>query len=379
MRIIKKTIISLVAFTCLLSPMLQASEDAKKAHKMPTPKADIYIIETASDLPIVLKYPAEIKSYKNVNVVSRVIGVLEKKFFTEGQDVKEGDLLYQIEDDIYKAKVDAAKASVQMSQASLDNAIRKWERVKKLFASKAVSTETKDNSFSSYEQAMASLALSKAQLHQAQIDLDYTKVKAPINGTTGLKKVDVGDLVSSNPPTKLISITKNDVIYVEFSMPLSDYKNIKNNLWVLPKKNELKVTLQIDNKPTKKMGLVNFMDVNVDKSTSTVKIRASVDNADSYLMPGSFVRVFLNNVVQKNVITIPQKAVLQNPLGTIVFVENQGKVGVRPVIVGKETGNKYVVAGGPLKSGDRVIVNNFFRLKPGGLVDADKVINQQGE
>ena len=379
MRIIKKTIISLVAFTCLLSPMLQASEGAKKAHKMPTPKADIYIIETASDLPIVLKYPAEIKSYKDVNVVSRVLGVLEKKFFTEGQNVKEGDLLYQIEDDIYKAKVDAAKASVQMSQASLDNAVRKWKRVKKLFASKAVSTETKDNSFSSYEQAMASLALSKAQLHQAQIDLDYTKVKAPINGTTGLKKVDVGDLVSSNPPTKLISITKNDVIYVEFSMPLSDYKNIKNNLWVLPKKNELKVTLQIDNKPTKKMGLVNFMDVNVDKSTSTVKIRASVDNADSYLMPGSFVRVFLNNVVQKNVITIPQKAVLQNPLGTIVFVENQGKVGVRPVIVGKETGNKYVVAGGPLKSGDRVIVNNFFRLKPGGLVDADKVINQQGE
>jgi membrane fusion protein (multidrug efflux system) len=108
-------------------------------------------------------------------------------------------------------------------------------------------------------------------------------------------------------------------------------------------------------------------------------MRALVDNSDGYLMAGSFVRVVLNDIVQKNVITIPQKAVLQNPLGTIVFVEDNGKVGVKPIIIGNETGENYVVAGGPLQSGDKVIVNNFFRLKPGTDVVVDKIINQQGK
>lgn len=368
----KKTLLTL---SLLLLPVLSQAEAPKTA----TPKADIYIIPEAQALPIILKYPAQIKSFKNVTVVSRVLGILEKKYFTEGQKIKEGELLYTIEDDIYLAKVDAAKASVAMSQASLENASKNWERTKKLFLSKAVSEEKRDNSFSTYAQANASLALAKAQLRQAQIDLDYTKVKAPISGTTGLKQVDVGDLVFSNPPSKLIDITQNDKVFVEFSMPLSDYQNIKSRLWEIPQNAKIKVSLELNNKLTEHTGIVDFMDVNVDKNTATVKMRASVDNSDGYLMAGSFVRVILNDIVQKNVITIPQKAVLQNPLGTIVFVEDHGHVGVKPVIIGEETGDKYVVSGGPLQSGDRVIVNNFFRLKPGAEVVVDKTINQEGK
>lgn len=368
----KKT---LIALSLLILPVLSQAD----AHKMPTPKADIYIIPQAQSLPIMLKYPAQIKSFKNITVVSRVLGVLEKKHFTEGQKVQAGDLLYEIEDEIYLAKVDAAKASLKMNQAALDYATRNWERTKKLFSNKAVSEEKRDNSFSTYEQASAALSLAKAQLHQAQIDLDYTKVKAPISGTIGLKRIDVGDLVFSNPPTKLIDITQNNKVFVEFSMPLSDYKNIKNNLWSIPQDGKIKVTLEIDNKPTKKTGIVDFVDVNVNRNTASVKIRASIDNSDGHLMSGSFVRVVMDGVVQKNVITIPQKAVLQNPLGTIVFVEDKGHVGVKPVIIGEETGDKYIVSGGPLKSGDKVIVNNFFRLKPGAEVMVDKTINQQGK
>jgi membrane fusion protein (multidrug efflux system) len=107
-------------------------------------------------------------------------------------------------------------------------------------------------------------------------------------------------------------------------------------------------------------------------------MRAIVDNNDSFLMPGNFIRVVLNDIVQKDVITIPQKAVIQNPLGTIVFVEKEGKAAVKPVILGQETGDKYVVAGGPLQSGDKVIVNNFFRVKPGAEVQVDKIINEAG-
>jgi membrane fusion protein (multidrug efflux system) len=360
----------------LLSISVLSQADAPK---IPTPKADIYIIPAAQNLPITLKYPAEIKSFQHVSVVSRVLGILEKKHFTEGQKVKAGDLLYKIEDDIYVAKVDAAKASVQMTQASLENATKNWDRTKKLFLSKAVSEEKRDESFSAYEQAAAAFSLAKAQLRQASIDLEYTNVKAPIGGTVGLKQVDIGDLVSSNPPTKLVDITNNNPLYVEFSMPFSDYKNIKNNIWSMPEKGTLNVTLEIDNQLSSKVGHVNFMEVNVNKATATVQMRALVENSDEYLMSGSFVRVVINDIVQKNVITIPQKAVLQNPLGTIVFVEDNGHVGVKPIVIGNETDDKYIVKGGPLQSGDKVIINNFFRLKPGAEVVVDKIVNQQGK
>ncbi len=366
---------TLIAISLLSLPLVSQAD----APKMPAPKADIYIIPAAQDLPIILKYPAEIKSLRQVSVFSRVLGLLEKKYFTEGQKVKDGDLLYKIEDDIYTAKVDAAKASVQMNQASLDNATKNWDRIKKLFLSKAVSAQTRDASLFAYDQATASFSLAKAQLHQASIDMEYTNVKAPISGTIGLKQVDIGDLVSSNPPTKLIEISTNNPVFVEFSIPMSDYRNIKNDIWSLPQDGKLKVSLEIDDKPSTKTGYVDFIDVNVNKATATVQFRAVVDNSDGYLMAGTFVRVILNDIVQKNVITIPQKAVLQNPLGTIVFVEEKGHVGVKPVIIGNETSDKYIVKGGPLQTGDKVIVNNFFRLKPGAEVVVDKTINEQGK
>lgn len=366
---------TLIALSLLSLPLVSQAD----APKMAPPKADIYIIPAPQDLPVILKYPAEIKSFRRVSVFSRVLGLLEKKHFTEGEEVKEGDLLYTIEDDIYAAKVDAAKASLQMNKASLENATKNWGRIEKLFLSNAVSADTRDTALFAYDQAIASFSLAKAELHQAMIDLEYTNVKAPISGTVGLKEVDIGDLVSSNPPTKLVEISTNNPVFVEFSIPMSDYINIKNGTWSLPKEKKLKVSLEIDDKLSTKTGYVDFIDVNVNKATATLQLRAVIDNSDGFLMSGTFVRVILHDIVQKNVITVPQKAVLQNPLGTIVFVEEKGHVGVKPVVIGKETGDKYIVKGGPLKSGDKVIINNFFRLKPGAEVEADITINEQGK
>ena len=361
---------SLITSTTLLN--------AAQAPAMPAPKADVYVVPQAQDLAISLKYPAEIKAYKKVQVVSRVLGTLEKQYFTEGSSVKQGDVLYKIEDGIYKAKYDAALATLNMNQAILDNASRNWDRIKKLYAQQAISEEKKDSALATYEQALAALALAKAQLRQAQIDLDYTNVKAPISGFTSLKQVDVGDLVTANPPTTLVEITQNDKVYVEFSMPLKDYQNIKSGLWQMPKNNS-QVSIEQDGKTSALQGVIDFINVNIDKETSVVKMRATIDNKEGQLMAGNFARVLLSDIVQKNVITIPQKAVLQNPLGTVVFVEEQGRVGVRPVMLGKESNDKYVVAGGPLKSGDKVFINNFFRLKPGEEVVVDKTVNEQGK
>ena len=205
----------------------------------------------------------------------------------------------------------------------------------------------------------------------------YTKVKAPVSGITGLKQVDIGAFVSNNPPGKLVVITQNDKVYVEFSAPMSDYKKIKNHTWSIKDNTPVKVTLEVDGKLIKKEGVVDFIDVNTNNQTAIVKMRALFDNSDNFLMPGQFVRVVSNNIIQKNIITIPQKAVLQKSLGMIVFIEDHGHVDVRPVVIGNVSGDKFIVAGGPLKSGDKVIVNNFFRLKPGGKVIVDKIINPQ--
>ncbi len=368
--------VAVIASTLLLAPAVFADAAPKEAMKMPAPKADIYIIPEAKSIPLTLTYPATVTAYNNVEVVARALGILKTKYFTEGQKVNKGDLLYQIEDDVYLAKVEAAQASLNMAEALRDNATRNWERVKKLFNQKAISQEDRDNALSSYEQSLAAVSLAKAELKQSSINLEYTKVKAPLSGITGLKKVDIGDLVSSNPPTPLVEITQNDKVYIDFSAPMSDYKKIKNKIWSI-QGDKVEISLEVDGKILDKKGVVDFIDVNTNNQTAIVKMRAVVDNSDNYLMPGQFVRVITKNIVQSNVITIPQKALLQNPLGTIVFIEEKGHVAIRPVLIGNESGSNYIVAGGPLKSGDKVIVNNFFRLKPGGEVSVDKTINEQ--
>ncbi len=368
-----------VSTLLLLLPIHSIAAAADSRPAMPTFKADVFTVEAPQNLPITLKYPAEIKSFEKVGVVARASGVIVEKHFFEGQKVNKGDLLYSIEDDIYVARMNVAKASLQIAQAALNNASRSWDRTRRLFKTNTVSEDSRDSARSIYEQALASLSLAKAKLQQVQIDLNHTKVTAPISGIVGLKKVDVGEFVSAVPPMSLIEITQNDKLHVEFSMPLRDYVNIKNHHWTIAKNSKISVALEIDNILTNRAGGVDFMDVNINKSTSTVKMRALVDNADGYVMPGAFVRVVLNNIIQKNVITVPQKAVLQNPLGTIVFVVDQGHIGVKPVILGNEAGDKYIVTGGPLATGDQVVVNNFFRLKPGSEVVIDNIINEEGQ
>jgi len=372
MRKIKSIVLGVVTLVSLSGNLLAAGAPGA----MPPPKADVYVIPELKDLAIELKYPAKIKSFQNVKVYSRVLGVLQEKYFKEGQEVEKGQMLFKIEDNLYQAKVDAAEASVKMNQATLENATRSWNRTQKLYKSKAVSTEQRDSSLSAYQNALASLSMSKAQLKEAKINLDYTKVKATISGTAGIKEVDLGDLVTSNPPMELVSITQNNEVYIDFSMPLSDYKNIKDGLWALPENKKIEVEMTVSGKAVDTKGFVDFIDVNIDQNTSTVKMRAIVENKNKIFMPGNFVRVTLKGIIQKNVITIPQKALLQNPLGTVVFIENKGIAEVRPVIIGNESGDKFVVAGGPLKSGDRVIVNNFFRVKPGKPLVVDKIINK---
>ena len=364
MKRLKKGLV-LLALTSSIS--LFASQAA-------APKADVFVVKDLHDVKVELKYPAVVKSAKKVDVIARALGVLKKKNFNEGDKVNKGDILYEIEDNSYKAELDSAKASLRLAEVTLKNNERKWNRIKKLFAQKATSLESKDNAQAAYEEALATVSMQKARLQQAQIRYDYTKVKAPISGYTGLKNVDVGSLVYANE-TKLITITQNDNVYVEFSVPLSDFNNFKSKKWATRKGDKIKLNLIIDKKELQKEGVVDFIDVNINRQTSVVKLRAVFKNMDNSLMAGKFTRVVLNNIYQNNTVEIPQKALLQDDNGTSVFVVNGDVVGVKTVEIERENGKNFIIKAGSLSSGDKVIVNNFFRVAPNQKVQIDNVVN----
>ncbi len=341
-------------------------------HALPV---DVYRVEKPKDLPVDLEYPARLKSVQRVTVYARVSGVLMKKFYKDGQFVKKGDLLYEIEPDTYKALVDSAKAEVKSAKAALNKAKRDWRRVKALYDAKTVSQKTRDAALSAYEIAKADLEKAKANLTNAKINFNYTSVRAASDGVVGLPFVDVGNFVKSG--TALTVITKLNPIYADFSIPdigvVKQKYYIKNSKWKQFGDN-LKAVLKINNAKYPKEGVVEFIDSNIDEKTSTVKARAVFDNMDNYLMPGEFERIILKGLFVKNTILVPQKAVLQNPLGVVVFVVDKKKAQIRPIKLGETSGKYYIVNWG-LKRGDMVIVNNFFRLRPGMPVKIDKIVN----
>ncbi|MEO2066368.1 MAG: efflux RND transporter periplasmic adaptor subunit, partial [Desulfurobacteriaceae bacterium] len=293
--------------------------------------------------------------------------------------VKKGQLLYLIEPDPYEAAYERAKANLLHAQAQLEKAERDWKRAERSFKAKAISEQARDAAKYAYEMAKAQVLAAKAALKQATINLGYTKVKATISGYTGLKQIDVGNLVT--PGTPLVTITSVDPIYVEFSIPDVDVFKSKYNLlkgkWGEEEK-KLKAKLIVNNVPYNLEGKVHFLDVKVNPNTSTVKARAVFPNPNRVLMPGQFGRIEISGLYRRNVIIVPQKAVLQTPQGSMVYVVQNGRVAPRIIKVGETSGDFFVVESG-LKPGELVVVNNFFKIKPGIPVKIGEVINGRGE
>lgn len=371
-----------VVLTAIFAIFLVVSQSIaqKSVHstKIQAVQVDVYKVPKPHDMPVVLEYPARLKSVQKVQITARVTGTLIKKFYTEGQFVKKSALLYKIEPDIYQAAVDAAKAQFHSALSMLNKTKRDWTRIKSLYKVNATSQQERDSALSSYEIAKADVEKAKANLKSALINLNYTDVKATISGITGLKSADVGNLVTNGTP--LVSITKIDPIYAEFSIPdvdiIKEKYNIKNGSWEKPTDGKIKAVIKINGRGYSKEGFVNFMDTNIDTATSTLKARAVFPNRDNFLMPGEFVRISLKGIVRKNSIIIPQECVLQNPLGTMVLIVNKGIVQTRPVKLGSTSGKYYIIKKG-LKKSDLVIVDNLFRVRPGMSVKIDKTINKE--
>ena len=366
------------AFVCALGSLMMLGCDGQnKAPQgmpaMPPLPVATYKVVT-NDIPVSLEYPAKVKSMQQVNVVARVSGILEKKFFTEGSAVKSGDMLYQIDSDRYEALMQEAQADVGVKEATLKEATRNWERIKVLFEQDAVSQKERDAALSAYESANASLKSSQASLKKATIDFNYTKVKAPITGLTSLNTQDIGSYVGASSDTmSLTTITQMDPIYVEFSLPdielLKKRYMMNNGDWNNIAKSKLPVHItSSDGTKYPKDGTLDFLDSYVDGDTATIKARATFANPNNVLIPGLFVRVNVDGLVYKNAISVPQQALLQDATGSFVYLAKENQAHKVPVKIGSTLKDTYIVDSG-LNVGDVVITNNLTKLRPGAAIN----------
>lgn len=301
-------------------------------------------------------YPTILKAYEQVDVMARVPGTLTKKHFTEGDFVKKGTLLYSIEPDTYQAILNVKKANFVKAK-------KDFERAKTLIASKAISPQAYDDYTFQYDSA-------KAALDEAQINLNYTKVTAPIDGIVGIKKFDVGDLVGSGANNSLlVTITNTDPIHAEFSIPKDDMNKYLSQI----KDKTAKINLLANGKKYEG-GEVDFISPVIDSNTDTLLVRAKFENKNRDLIAGNFTKIEVSNLSLGDVFVVPENAVLRTVQSSIVMVIDENNIAKpRPVVAGDLVQNGVVIKSG-LKADEQIAVSNLAKLRPDTKV---QIVNKE--
>ncbi len=314
--------------------------------------------------------------YQIAEVRPQVGGIVRQRLFREGADVKAGETLYQIDPALYKAAYGSAEASLAKSEASLQAVKLKTDRYRELVKINAVSRQEADDANAALKQAEADVAAGKAALETARINLDYTRIAAPISGRVGLSTVTPGALLTTNQPAALTTVQQLDPIYVDVTQSSADFLRMKHALAGGQLKragpNAAKVRLMLDDGIAyAQEGKLEFSDVTVDQGTSTVTLRAVFPNPRHDLLPGVFVRAILEEGVNEQGILVPQQGVTHDARGeaTALVLGADGKVEKRVLKLGEAVGDKWVVKSG-LTAGDQLIVEGLQKVKPGAVARA---------
>jgi membrane fusion protein, multidrug efflux system len=309
-----------------------------------------------------------------VDIVARVPGFIKERNFTEGQQVKTGDLLFRIEPDTYKAAVDQQEANLAKAKATEVNAALQLERGKELVHNQNIPQSTVDQRAADEAAAQADVLQAAALLEQAKINFGYTEVRAPIDGRIGLATYTVGNLVGPSSG-KLATIVSQDPIYVTFQASERDVINYKHRLAESGGKNQhLPIHIRLpDGSIYQHAGITNFLDVQVETNTDTVQVRAQVPNPEGLLVSGGIVGVMVETAAPKSSLVVPQSAIQFDQAGHYVLVvDDAKKVELRRVTTGPEQGRDVVVMDG-LKQGELVIVEGIQKVHPGQIVSASVV------
>lgn len=347
------------------------------ANKPPSGPPEVGVITVQPQrVAVTTELPGRTSASLVAEVRPQVSGIIQKRVFTEGSDVKAGQLLYQIDPATYQAAYASAKAAEARAEANLIPARLKEERYKDLVKIKAVSQQDYDNAYAALKQAEADLASAKAAVETARINLAYTKVTAPISGRIGRSTVTDGALVTANQASALATIQQLGSMYVDITQSSADLLRLQQTLATgLLKKGgaaQARIKLLLENgTPYPLEGTLKFSDVTVDPSTGSVTLRSIFPNPKQMLLPGMFVRAVVQEGVNEQAILVPQRGVTRNPAGNamVLVVGAEEKVEPRVIKVDRTVGDNWLVSEG-LKAGDRVILEGLQKARPGTPVKA---------
>lgn len=370
--------LSAAALLLLAAPFLSPipAANAQQPGGAPTPPPQVTVAEIAARrVPVTYEYAARISASREVQVRARVGGILLKRSFTEGARVKADQVLFEIDPAPFQAELARVKAQLQQAQAQLNQAVRDAERATQLFARGAGSEKARDDALSAKDLGAAAVAAAEAQLRTAQLNLDYTRVKAPIGGITSLEQVPEGSLIGTSGDSSLLtSITQLDPVYVNFAFADREGAEIRRLLKAqdenAPAK-ALKVKITFgDGEIYDHEGTIDFTSSSIDTQTGTLQARAVVNNPDHRLVPGQFVRATVTGLTMDNAIVIPEAALMQGPQGQFVYTVNgSGTAEIRPVQLDRQIEAGWIVSSG-LKAGDKLVTEGVIKVRPGGPVTA---------
>ena len=353
--------------------LLAACGPKQSAPPPQTPEVGVVTVQPTT-VPVVTELPGRTSAFLVAQVRARVDGIVLRREFTEGSQVKAGQRLYKIDPAPYIATLNNAKATLAKAQANLVSTTAQANRYKVLVAANAVSKQDYDNAVAAQGQAAADVAAGKAAVETAQINLGYTDVTSPVTGQIGVSQVTPGAFVQASAATLLATVQQLDPVYVDLTQSSLDGLKLRREV----QEGRLKTTgpgaaqvslILEDGRVYREKGKLQFTDVTVDQGTGSVTVRAIFNNADKVLLPGMFVRAKIEEGVNQNALVVPQLGITHDQKGqpTTLVVGADNKVELRQLVTAGTFGSNWVVASG-LKPGDRVIVQGTDKAHPGQQV-----------
>lgn len=351
-------------------------ETNETAHIDAPPPLEVgYITVTTEPVTLSRELPGRLSALRVAEVRARVDGIVQKRLFEEGAEVKQGDVLFIIDPAPYQVALENAKAILARAEANYDAAQAQAERYKSLVSSNAVSLQTYEDAVSAALAYKADIAAGKAALRGAEINLEYTRVSSPITGRIGRAEVTEGAFVRMASATLLATVQQLDSLYVDLSQSVEDVLKLKKSLSSgrLQQTQEGAAVFAVllgDGSEHPQLASLEFSDVTVNGSTGTVTLRGTVPNPNQNLLPGMFVRARLQEGTDPDAILIPQSLVSRNTKGepTLLLVGEDNTVELRVIQTSRTVGSNWLLSGG-LEPGEKVIVNNRQKIRPGQRID----------
>ena len=362
----------------LLSGLLFAASPlhAQEGMQMPPPAVSVLELK-AHPVPVVNELPGRVAATRVAEVRPRVSGILQERVFQQGTLVKKDDVLYRIDPKLFEVRVESAKAALQRAQATQANARQQLDRQKSLRERNVSTGIDFDTASVNLAQADADVALQQAALDEAQINLAYTEVKAPITGIIGAALVTEGALVTADGAQNLALIQQIDPIYADFTQSAQDMlalkRSVEEGTLASAGPDQADVRLVFDDGTLyPEPGRLLFASASVDSTTGQVTMRAEFPNAQRNLLPGMYVRIRIEQAVRENAITIPQRSVARNADGKpmVYIAKDDGTAEARPIVLGQAADAEWVVESG-LKAGEKIVVDGVQKVQPGGKIAAE--------